>query len=233
MKRILLAILLAGFTFPSFAQSMYSVYDGAGFITPYQSKITPRIGLEYLKGLPPHIYLGGGVSYESYSLLRYNHMYAQYSGPVYLIAHNSAYLFINPKIDIGIGHNEYIHAYASAGPGFIMHKEQTTSSMQPNINNVVNYPGLPYDTANTSANVNKCIFRYRFGVTEHVPILKGWDIIFSQEMGFSPSWISKNNYGDNGDSGMNFKTAYYSFTIGLMYKYRWEPVQARRTWGGY
>jgi hypothetical protein len=232
VKRILLAFLLSLFTAGSFAQSLYGVYGGVGIVTKYKSGITPVIGVEYLKSVMRHVYVGADLCYESYYFTRNDDEFSRFGGYGYRITHNTTYAFFTPKVDVGISHFEHLHAFFSLGPGFRVSGDQriavTTQPSGPAV-----HPGLSYDSSNISKNINHTIFRFCFGFSFRPTPFKGWDVTITPVACVIPSWLSTNSFGYSGDASMNIKSNYVALQIGLLRKRHWEPFKPRKSWGGY
>jgi len=233
MKNSILIGFLFCFVICAHSQSMYGIKAGVGASINLNSDKTPSIGAEYLVSPFRHIYMGGGLFFETYSFTSDDNLQRQYGGPGYVITQNSSYIFIAPKIDMGIGHREFVHGFISAGPGFLVSGQQTTG-----INPLENaapgiYPGQFNYTGNTSNNITATIFRISGGFTEHIPILPEWDVIISEEYCIIPSWLSNNKYGASGDNTTDIKSNYFLVQAGIIRKRHWKPLKPLRTWGGY
>jgi hypothetical protein len=232
MKKAILIIFLFFFTVTGEAQSMYGIKAGMGSAINVKSDMTPSIGAEYLVSPFRHIYVGGSVFFENYSFTRTDNLQEQFGGPGYIITQNSGYIFIAPKIDMGIGCNEYVHGFITGGPGFLKSGQQTNEINPLESATSGTYNGQYNFTGNTSNNITATIFRISGGFTEHIPILPEWDIIISQEYCILPSWLSNNKLGALGDNTMDIKSNYFLIQVGIIQKHNWEPLKSRRTWGG-
>jgi len=211
----------------------FGVKSGLGFTTDYTSASTPSFGAEYQISPFRHIYLGGSLFIEGYSFTRNDNTYEQFGGQGYTLTQTSSYLYLSPKVDFTVGHHEYFHFYFTGGYGILTSGEQTVTAKTPDYPSHGFYPGVVYDTGNTSKNINHRVFRISIGATQHVQILPEWDLVFGEEMAFIPTWISTNTFASNGDQSMELRTNYVALSVGLMYKRNWKPLKALRSWGGY
>ena len=216
MKSAFIAALLTLSGLHSHAQGgggMYGITAGIGATTAYKPKMTLAAEGFFLKKITPHVYLGGMVAFEKYSFT------SEYSidaasityGDIVSIKQKSAYAFIGPKLDVGIGYRKYVHAHLSAGPGFYMGGQQRTYEHQP----YWTAGGLPFghDTVgvNTGVNIPAVIMRIGIGVSERIPTGGHWNIMLTQQVSMLPGDISKHT--------PSLQTGYFSFQIGIMHKY--------------
>ncbi len=234
MKRTLLFLSLCLIASLSFAQASFlGVKSGVGFTTTNNSSLSPSFGAEYQISPFRHIYLGGSLFLEGYSFSLHDNTYEKFGGQGYTLSQNSSYLFIAPKVDATVGRHEYFHFYISGGMGFLINGEQTITATTPRYPGQGFFPGVVYDTGNTSKNINHIIFRLSMGATQHIQVFPFMDLTCGEELGIIPTWISKNTYGGYGDQAMDIKTNYVSLSIGLMYKRNWQKLKQLRSWGGY
>jgi hypothetical protein len=230
MKRFILFIFCAALSFKGFSQTEFGMYLGSGFTTSYNNGNTPTVGILYQTSPLRHIYVGGALFYESYSIVRDDDEFARFGGPGYRIKQNSSYLFVTPRFDVSVGSREHLHGYFSLGPGFFLSGDQNISVTSVPAAGV--RPGMIYDSSNSSKNLNHLLFRLSIGVTWHFSF-DNWDIIATPEWAIIPSWLSTNTYGYAGDAATNIKTNYISVTLGLLRKHNWSRLQPTRSWGGY
>ena len=220
MKRIFLIAVFSLFAFGSFGQGMFGAQAGLGYGTAYKSKITPAFEGYYLQQIFPRIYIGGSIFYQRYSfkntLISDTNNLAY--GDVISINQRSSYLFLCPKIDLGIGFHRYVHLSLAFGPGLYLGGNQYTYAFQPFWTNT---SGVSYgkDTVsnNTSYNIPKVVYRVALGVSERIPTHRYWNIMLSQEFSFLPGYIS------HGDPKMS--TGYFSFQVGIMHKYPMKFIE--------
>ena len=190
MKPAILIILFSLFGIYSYSQGMIGLQGGIGQTTSdqtnFHAKTPATFGVQYLKIITPDISFGCSVFYEHYSLI-YNNNDNSFQGT---IIQDCAYLFLTPRIDIGIDHKQYVHWFLSLGPGILVSGSQTTSyGYYTNSGGNFNYT---YESNNTSDKINHFVFRIGTGITEHIRITKELHITFSEEFGFLPTAISKN-----------------------------------------
>ena len=220
MKRTFLIAVFSLFAVGSFAQGMFGAQAGLGYGTAYKSRITPAVEGYYLQQIFPRIYIGGSLFFQRYSFK--NTLISDTSnlayGDVISIHQQSSYLFLCPKIDLGIGFHKYIHATLAFGPGLYLGGNQYTYAFQPFWTNT---SGISYgkDTisTNTSYNIPKVVYRVAVGISERIPTHRYWNIMLSQEFSFLPGYIS------HGDPKMS--TGYFSFQVGIMHKYPMKFIE--------
>ncbi|GEM_PF-2659567 len=213
MKRYLLAIVLCCAGMSAAAQGMFGAQAGFGYTTGYDSRLTTAWEAYYLHKLRYHLYAGGSLFLQRYSLTAPVHNSSSISyGDVVSIRQQSSYMFLSPKIDYAINYRSYFHIFATAGIGLRMGGKQTSFTHAP----IWTPPGsAPYgaDTlaVNTSYNMPSVITRVGFGLAERIPTRGYWNIMLSQEVGFMPGGISK--------GPTPIQTPYICFQIGIMHKY--------------
>ena len=213
MKRSVLAIAMLLFTMPSFAQGMFGAQAGLGYTTAYKGHITPAFEGYYLHKAIPHLYAGGSLFIQKYSLLNEvkKDAVANY-GDIISIRQKSTYAFISAKVDYGIGYRQYVHISLAFGPGFYLGGSQYTNQYLP-------YPtgssgnafGADTMAVNTTYNIPAVIFRGALGISERIPTHGYWNITLSQEFSLIPGNLSK--------SGPAMNTGYFAFQVGIMHKY--------------
>jgi hypothetical protein len=192
---------------------MYGFYGGIGYPTAYKGYMTPTLEGYFLKKIMEDIYAGGSLSFQRYSFLNdlgkdiNNVRY----GDLLSIRHRSSYLFLRPKIDVGIGYRQYVHVNLAAGPGFLIGGSQHYNQFEPFWSAATGPYGKDTVSFNVSYNIPKMIMRYTLGISERIPTHRYWNIMLSQEFSYIPTGFST--------GGQEIHTGYICFTIGIMHKY--------------
>lgn len=213
MKRYLSAVLLFCVSTCSYAQGMFGAHAGLGYTSGYQSSITPAIEAYYLHKITHRIYAGGALFLQRYALTAAQTTNSPIAyGDIIAIRQKSSFLFIDPKIDYGIGYRKFIHVFATFGPGIFMGGRQWSDTHKPYWTPPGGVPfGADTIAVNTTYNIPSVVMRFGFGVMERIPTHRYWNITLSQEVGFMPGGISKGNPA--------LQTPYISFQVGVMHKY--------------
>jgi len=218
MKFSWLTVIFLSVSIHSNSQEMWGLQGGIGQSTTktYQTNIKPTFGIQYLTAVAPHLYMGGSVFYENYSLLLT-------IPPNYIldsVTLDCRYLFLAPKLNVGIGQNEYIHLFFSFGAGVLISGQQTSYFAQRLLSHGV-YQGTNYSTESNPDMMNRLITRIGAGITEHIHIGSDLDITLTEEFGYLPSALSKGaGYYTSPYPYSAFRTNYVSLQAGLMSKYR-------------
>jgi hypothetical protein len=196
-----------------FAWGMYGFYGGVGMPTAYKGYKTFTAEGYFLKKLMEDVYGGGAISYQSYSFLNDlgKDINSANYGDMLSIRHKSSYLFLRPKLDVGIGYRQYVHLNVSAGPGFLMGGSQYHNKAEPFWVTPTGATGKDIVSFNVSYNIPSVVMRYTFGVSERIPTHGYWNIMLSQEFSYIPTDFDKN--------GTGLHSHYISFTVGIMHKY--------------
>ena len=212
MKKGLFLILLVISTLSSYSQGMYGFETGAGSVSSFGRYFTPTLNGFVIKKIFPHVYVGGALDFRYFSFV-YNDGTTLYSNPNYgyveKVNHHSLYMFASPMVDIAIGEEEYIHIFANAGPGLALYSNEWTDYVS---NSVVGAEIRNH--INTTDNRNLFVYQYGFGISEHIPVGRYWNITLSQQYSI---------LGRDLNSGLGMapplKTNYFCVTIGVSRKF--------------
>lgn len=191
------------------AQGMYGAEAGAGKATTGKSVKTLTLKGYWEGRLSRSFYLGASLLYERYSFTKSYNLSA--GGDIISIQQKSAYVFLSPTLDWGIGYRKYWHLHVSVGPGLLAGGSQFTNLYTPYLTT----PSITtkYDTVAhyTSSNLPILATRISIGFSERIPTRRFWNIMLTQEFGYIPSNLTTH--------GPNLRTNYFAFTVGIMHKY--------------
>ena len=214
MKKIIWVAALCFASVHCLAQGKYGFEAGIGYTTYNKSYITTALQGYWLGRLTHSFYFGGALSFQRYSLLfSYNPSPTALAfGDILNLRQKSDYLFITPKIEMGIGRYKHFFANFSMGPGIYMGGNQWTHQYLPF---AVTPSGANFGTdtafSNTSYNVTNIIFRITGGLKQRFTTYRYWNIVVSEEFSYLPGKISSGS--------PELKTNYFCLTVGIMHKY--------------
>ncbi len=208
----LVALLLGIAAAPVAAQGIYGVQAGLGTTPTYKGRNTVAMEAYYLHKMAYHLYAGGSLFYQRYSIENPISTAGTASyGDVIAIRQKSSYVFVSPKVDWAINYRSYFHLFATAGVGIRMGGRQWTDTHQPLWTTPLGGPyGADTVAVNTTYNLPGIITRYGFGIAERIPTRRFFSILLSQEVGFM-SGLSKGPYP--------IQTPYFAFQVGITHKY--------------
>ncbi len=216
MRIVLLSVLFCVFSLSSFSQGQYAFLAGSGFTTSYTSHYTPTLDGYFLTRLTRSLYAGGALSYRRYSFEYSSGAGNPAYGDVLNIKQKSSYLYLAPRIDLGVGYRKRFHFYFALGPGILLGGSKETSYYEPLYQHTGPASGSDTVTYNTNASMRTLIFNYAVGVTYRLP-LGYWNVIFCQEFSYI---TSKLNY-----PGTNLNTSFLNLSVGLTHKYPQVAVE--------
>jgi len=211
--KLLLGVILTISLFQAKGQGIYALETGTGQVTSYNSYHTPAFEASVVKMVLPHISVGAAVDWRFYSFV-YSDPSVTYVDPNYgtllTINHHSSYLFLSPIVDLSIGENQYIHLNFNIGPGIYLGGKENT------LYETNALPGYPeFNNVNTSANNNKIVYQYSYGMSEYIPTKGFWSIKLSQQFG---------TLGRELNSNHNFapvlSPGFFAFTVGIAHYYK-------------
>jgi len=169
--------------------------------------------------------IGMLLQYQKYSLFYQNiSPYAPFT-PGYAgasLRNSSDYVFFTPEINIPIPserHPYEFNIYVTAGVGMLVNGSETFHKWDYSYNYPL-YTISSYDTSyGTSSNINKMIFRYGFGLTQHTAIFNNNSYItFTEDFSFvagdlsstaSPTYAGRTQY-----SPSTLRPVYFTFKVG-------------------
>ena len=206
------ASLLCGVATHAGAQGIYGAQAGLGMTPGYKGRNTMAMEAYYLHKMAYHLYAGGSLFYQRYSVENPISTAGTASyGDVIAIRQKSSYVFVSPKVDWAINYRSYFHFFATAGVGIRMGGRQWTDTHQPLWTTPLSGPyGADTVAVNTTYNLPGVITRYGFGIAERIPTRRFFSILLSQEVGFM-SGLSKGPYP--------IQTPYFAFQVGITHKY--------------
>ncbi|MCW3123755.1 MAG: hypothetical protein JWQ38_3247 [Flavipsychrobacter sp.] len=215
MKRIALAFVFSLIAHHSFSQGMYGVEVGLGKAMSYKADFTPRLEGFLMKAVGRHVQVGGALAFERYSFLYGTGITADNGvpGDILYIKQKSTYTYFLPKIDVGFGYRQYIHAGASAGAGIFTSGSQVTNKIDP-----FPTPGVPGYVADhtTTNNIPTFMFRYGMSISERIPTKGFFNVVLSQQFGH----LTKSFY-----TTPDLRTNYFVFSVGIMHNYNQVLVE--------
>jgi hypothetical protein len=231
MKTAIAAILTFGAVTSSHAQSQLSIETGisgpwgygpglgniisseSSYLTPY---FKPNLSIGYQQQIIPHLFVGGKITFENYT---YTYQHEHINGlfdlfsptpmttDVTRVHVNSNYLSIAPILDVGLGRRGIVHFFVM--PDFNI---MIGGTMQTDITYGYGYSS----SANTSSYLNNGFFKVGYGISEHIPVGKYWQIIFTETLSNIAAGSVARTQGTNGfDPTVN----YFSLQFGVMHKY--------------
>lgn len=200
MKFITLVVLISLFTSPAFSQGTNKIigfYGGGGLATSNNYDVAISGGITYDKGLFSRTFLGVNIFYQGYALAFDNEAGSNKLGKGQAgvtVFNKSAYVFLAPQISIGIRETQNLKFYANAGIGYNMSGTETYRKWD------YRYGSLPgnYDsTINTTANINKMLYRVGFGMEEYLSLGNRWFMCLKEDFGFIVNNLSTSGDVDN------------------------------------
>ncbi len=211
--KIIFCIILSFLSTPTFSQGKYGFETGVGYTTYNKSYLTAAAQGYWLGRLSHTFYFGGVISFQRLSMKYTNNPAPATldSGTIFNIRQKSDYLFFMPRIEMGIGRYKHLFANFSMGPGIYLGGNQWTHMYQPFITSGNN--GYIPDTVflNTSYNVQNLLFKFTAGLKQRFTTYSYWNIVISEEFSYVPGKISRET--------PDFKTNYFTVTLGIMHKY--------------
>ncbi len=185
MKRIILVALILGCATYAFSQNRFGLEcgvsapsfsvgtaDGAiGY--RHNAVIKPMVGLDYLRKVDRHVYLGARLGLEAYSFY-----FSKTDSVKAEIKHFSSYLTFAPTVDFGFGPHQYWHLFVAMTMGFLTNASETTGTYAPG---TYQDPSVTY---NSSDQVSGFIFRPGIGLKQHIPINRFWHITISESFSY-------------------------------------------------
>ncbi len=211
--KTLFCVFLLFHSMASFSQGKYGFEAGVGYTTYNKSYLTTAFQVYWLGRLTHTFYFGGAIAFQRLSMKYSNNPSAASldSGTIFNIRQKSDYLFFTPRIEMGIGRYKHLFVNLSMGPGIYLGGNQWTHENQPfSTSSVIGY--IP-DTVfiNTSNNIQNLIFRFTGGFKQRFTTYSYWNIVVSEEFSYIPGKISRET--------PDFKTNYFTVTVGIMHKY--------------
>ena len=198
MKQFILAALFSGLSVCSFAQNRIGLEFGVSAPTfavnsdnqnigyMHSSTIKPIVGINYLRKIDRHVYIGAKFGLEASSFF-----FSKTSDTNKVqITHNSTYFTFAPTVDFGLGRYQYMHIYIGLACGFLTSANEMTQQFTDGA------ATIHYASYNSVNNVNKFIFRPTIGFKQHFPLGKKWH--FTLNEGFSFAVTDLTLIGDQG-----------------------------------
>ena len=186
MKQFILAVLFSGIAASSFAQNRIGLEFGVSAPTfavnsdnqnigyMHSATIKPIVGINYLRKIDRHVYLGVKFGLEASSFF-----FSQTDSIKVQLTHNSTYFTIAPTVDFGLGRFQYMHIYISLAGGFLTSANESTSEFADGSSTI------PYNTYNSVSNVSKFIFRPAIGLKQHSPLGRKWHFTLNEGFSFA------------------------------------------------
>ncbi len=239
MKRTLLVAFLSFLSLSGFSQStiwgynsFVGIYGGIGLAAAHNYDIGISGGFEYVKGIAAYKHggtrfgLGADVFYQSFSLLYDREQDGARHGfgnAGAMVRHKSAYIFLTPKFDVGIGEHQNVHTYITAGVGFKMSGYDSLRKWDHSYttSGVGNYDS----SLDMSKNIKSMPLRFGFGFKEFIYLGSHWRFTITQDFSFLGSSIT----GTGGLSDpsrtkytpLSLNPFYFSLQIGIMRTRHW------------
>lgn len=195
-------------------QGKYGFEAGALYPSFKTAYITPTVKGYFMAHLSHTLYLGGELSYQRFSFLdNVNPSSSTVAfGSIISIRQMSSYLFIAPKLQVGIGWRKHVFADFSMGPGIYLGGVQWSHDYEP----YWTTPGggaYGKDTIsfNTTYNLPNVVFKMTCGLTERIPTYRYWNIVLSETYGYLPGKLGKESPA--------IRSNYFALTLGVMHKY--------------
>ncbi len=234
MKKILTSLFLTGVFTSAFAQgggaemvvsSLHvGLKAGGGLALKYNYDVSAAADLEIYYPVKQFMF---GVNFEYQMMgLRYQKtspdapFHDGYSG--YSLINQSSYGFATPEILLSFGPaNEprMFDVYIDGGVGNLISGKETIRKWDNTYNYPLNAVNNYDSTINTSKNINSMLFRYGFGLTEHVSCSHQMTFTFTEDFSFIPGSISTTtNPGDphrNAYAPNTIAPNYFTFKVGV------------------
>jgi len=184
MKRIILVAVIMVCAACALAQNRFGIECGIssptfsvgasnGSVTyRHNVDIKPMIGIDYMRKVDRHVYLGARLGLEAYSFY-----FSKTDSIKQVIDHQSSYVTLAPTIDFGLGKHQYWHIYVGLSLGFLTNAHETYYA-----EGTGNQP-QPLPQPTKIDNVSSFIFRPGIGLKQHVPLNHYWHITFSEGYG--------------------------------------------------
>ena len=222
MKRILLVAFLSFLSIPGFSQSntFIGLYGGVGCATANNYDVAPSVGFEFVKGISYRSGLGVDLFYQTYSLYYDNEENSAKHGTglAGVIDRNAtSYVFLAPKIRVGLGPNQRNKVFFDIGIGFKVGGFDSLRKWDHsyNANGVGNYDS----SLNLSKNINSMMLRIGLGFTQYLHLSRHWHFTITEDFGFLPTSLSKtsdqNTPGRTEYFPQKLNPCYISLQIGL------------------
>jgi len=223
MKRILLLVFLFSFVFRGYSQegsnTIIGIYGGGGLASSTNYNVALSGGLDFDKGIFYRTGIGFDLFYQQYDLLYDNEAYGVKNGTGeagVTLLNKSSYIFLAPKLTHSIGRNQLMKLYVNVGVGFNMGGTETMRKW----NDLNGAAGGNYDSIiNTSANINKMLFRLGVGLKEYIHMRGKWWFSITEDCGFLTENLSKTADEDDPSrtvySPNSLHPAYFSLQIGF------------------
>lgn len=187
---LIIFILLCALTGFSQKKTYIGLYGGGGLATRYNYDVSISGGLDFVKAGTGHFGFGFSLFYQSFGIAYDNEAYGAKRGvgnAGAIVLNKSAYVFLAPKFDIGLGKKKDIHFYVNAGPGFNMGGTEVMRKWDRSFGaGLGNYDS----TIVTTANINKMVVRVAFGFTQHLYTSKHWRFSVTEDFGFVAQSLS-------------------------------------------
>ena len=199
MKRIILIAFISFFAIQGYAQprTFIGVYGGGGLSLTNNYDVSVSGGIDFLRGIKNRVNWGFKLFYQGYGMGYDNEAYGAKRGignAGAMVLNKSSYVFIAPKIDVGIRRQENIHFYVDAGVGFKMSGTETLRKWDRSYGAAYgNYDS----TINTTPNITSMVLRVGVGLIEYLYTSKHWRFTFTEDFGFIPQNISTTPNYDN------------------------------------
>ena len=222
MKHFILAVLFSGVSAMSFAQNRIGIEFGVSAPTfavnsdnqnigyMHSAVIKPIVGINYLRKIDRHVYLGVKFGLEANSFF-----FSQTDSIKVQLTHNSTYFTVAPTVDFGLGHYQYVHIYISLTSGFLTSGNETTQEFADGASTI------PYNSYNSQGNINKFIFRPAIGLKQHFPLGRKWHFTLNEGFSFAPTDLTLIGHTNSLRPGM------ITLQMGVMRKFH-RPIHSNK-----
>lgn len=192
MKRLILIAFLSFCGSHAFSKTntFIGLRGGAGIAVPHNYDLSLYGGLDFTKGLFNRTALGLSVFYQSFGVVHDNEAFGFKDGngtAGTTLLHQSAYVFVAPRFEYGIGKKENIHFYINGGVGFNMGGKESIRKWDESFGAG---PGNYDSVIDASANINKMVARLGLGFVQYLHMGRHWRFTISEDMGFLPQSLT-------------------------------------------
>ncbi len=199
MKRITLVVFICLLAIRGYAQprTFIGIYGGGGLALTNNYDVAISGGLDFTRGIQNRLNWGFKLFYQQFGLGYDNEAYGAKDGvgnAGAILNNKSSFVFIAPKLDVGIRRMQNVHFYVDAGVGFKMSGTETLVKWDHS--NGANYGN--YDSVvNTTPNITSMLIRVGAGLVEYLYTSKHWRFTFTEDFGFIPQNLSSTASYDN------------------------------------
>ena len=221
MKRITLIAFLSFVALQGFSQkkTYVGLYGGGGLSTSYNYNAGISAGLDFVKCYSDHAGIGANLFYQTYGVAYDNEAYGVKGGggnAGVQVLNQSAYIFLCPKFDYGLGKTQSVHFFVNAGVGFNMGGTEELRKWDHSYGAALgNYDSV----IETTPNITKMLLRVGTGFTEYLYTGKHWRFTFTEEFGFIAQNLSTTSDYLNPSRTQYFphsmKPGYFSIQVGI------------------